>query len=61
VYPLHLYSAPSIACLENIGVVLEAKEEGLKEAIEIVKELNNKIGINGSQSKRILQNKQLLN
>jgi glucose/mannose-6-phosphate isomerase len=37
---------PSIACLENIGVVHDDKEEGLLEAIEIVKELNSKIGVN---------------
>jgi glucose/mannose-6-phosphate isomerase len=44
---------PSIACLENIGVVLEDKEEGLKEAIEIVNELNSEIGVNVRTEKNI--------
>ncbi len=64
--PKHIYSTnvparvsfafmlgPSIACLENIGVVLEDKEEGLKEAIKIVEELNREIGFNVLTEKNI--------
>lgn len=40
----HMFGS-SIACLENIGVINNDKEEGLLEAIEIINELNNEIGI----------------
>ncbi|HEY9205203.1 MAG TPA: SIS domain-containing protein [Candidatus Methanoperedens sp.] len=35
----------TIACLENIGVIHNDKEEGLEESKAIVNELNDKIGI----------------
>ncbi len=44
---------PSIACMENIGVVHDDIEEGLLEAIEIVKELNSKIGVDVPTEKNI--------
>lgn len=44
---------PSIACLENMGVVLKDKEKGLKEAIKVVKKLNSKIGVDVPTEKNI--------